>query len=179
MFSATLFGLAVYLVEEANQFVPYDEPLDQQSLAWGGATFVASLVAGIIAVTLRVLQPKTPVLVPTKDDVAGGIAPAVRLVVLARGFVLRLHQVLLVTGVLLLSGGIGLIATASLIADGTPVGPFESLPGKVWVVHFHFWQVQVSAWGFVLLAIALTLWAPEYAWARRLRVAWSEGAPEV
>jgi hypothetical protein len=82
-------------------------------------------------------------------------------------------------GGLLLTGGLGLVSTASLVADGTPVSPFESLPGRIWVVRLNDWQSEATAWAFGLLALAMVFWWAEYRWVRRLRRAWLAPAPEV
>jgi len=163
--AALLLWLSLNLVDEGNAEVAVHGSDDV--LEWGGLTFVLSLVAGAAALAAWFLQrPRQHPAFPAGGALAGPIALADA----ARSFVLRLHTVMVATGVLVLIGGLGLVAAASLTSDGTPVSPL-GVPGV--------WQVQVTSWALMLLAIGVMFWAREYRWTLRLRRAWTEAAPEV
>jgi hypothetical protein len=140
-----------------------------------GAAIAAALAAAAVAVCARPAV-RAPDLA-SQAPAVGPLAPAVALADAARAFLDRLHAMGWVTGSVLAAGGLGLVATGSLLADGTRVSPMAAVQEQVWVVRLGVWQEWVTALAFFQLGVAFALWAREMRWVRKTRKTWQRSSP--
>jgi hypothetical protein len=168
--------VAVILVDDAQPFRTFENPDEYALLSAGAALYIVSVVSGVAGALIWFLKANGPI--PSPEDVDGALAPAVALVEMAQGFIDRLHKTVAVAGGFSVIGSLGLLAAASLVADGNRKGPL-GIPGKIWVVYLDVWQVQVTVWGFILVGIISVLVVAEYRRVSQLRQTWMQEFPEV
>jgi hypothetical protein len=175
-FSILCLYIAVIVVDDAQPFRTFEKSNEYTLLSVGAALYITSVLSGLAGVIVWFIGKREPIPVP--EQVEAPLAPAVALVGMAQGFIDRLHKTLIVAGLFSIVGSLGLLAAASLVADGTQKGPL-AIPGKIWVVSLDVWQVQVTTWGFLLVGIITAMVIGEYKRIVQLRSAWTHEFPEV